>query len=349
MSRDTSSDDESDTSSDDESADDESAYDFDAEWGDDCDSQPQVQVDELTITRRNADFGISTTPTAPTSCVATSEVGQVAANPRLGEVEGNSRNVADIQRLWHQHATRAASLYPTSLWRVLNAVKLDSKQTQTSVLKACATMLSRSERKHWPRSRRQVDDKLSRTIGSFHARVMRRVNVDLTHHNLPGLNKHIAFTFIDPVFAWSVCAHKLSQTHDLHFKYKPLTHPSTGERLYGASVAHGDIMKEACRRCATAPALIGISYDSGQASRRRSYTPILVSVGNTDYCGMNSCVCIAYMPVIDCGDSVDGEILKQVMHELRQACIGAIVDVIEACGQHGFKCLLSEKSQDGSR
>ena len=338
---DESDDDESAEDFDDESDDDEADENFDGQSADDESADEQHdQVDVLAITRRHAGFGISR------SCVSTPEV-------RLGEVEGIPRNVAEIQRLWHEHAARASGLFPLSLWRVLSAVKLESKQTQTKVLQACSSILSRSERKKWPRSRRQVDERLNKRLGSFHTRVMRSIFVDLGHHNVPAVQKPIEFTFIDPVFAWSVCAQKLSQTHELHFKYKKLTHPCTGERLYGASVAHGDIMREACRKCSppqSAPALIGLSYDSGNASKRRSYTPIIVSVKNTDYCGMNSCVCIAYMPEIDCGASVKQEILKDIMHDLRQACIGAIVDVIEACGQHGFRCMLSEKSQvDGSR
>jgi hypothetical protein len=254
-----------------------------------------------------------------------------------------------VQSLWHEHAAQAAALYPASMWRMLNAVKLESKSTQTNVLRACVPLLSRTERSVWPPSRRRIDETLHKQLGSFHSRVIRQVSIDLSHLGVPGLNK-IPFRFIDPVFAWAVCAHKLSRAHELHFAYKPLTHPSTGERLFGASVAHGDIMREACLRCGpdSAPALMGISYDSGQASRRRSYTPIIVSVGNTDYCGLNSCICIAYMPVLDIGPAIDPEIAKEAMHQLRQACISVIVDVIESCGKTGFTCMLSEKSPDES-
>ena len=184
---------------------------------------------------------------------------------------------------------------------------------------------------------------MTRTLGTFHFRVMRRIQIDLSHHHLPGLHKPISFTFVDPLFAWSICAHKLSRAHQLHFTYKSRYHPDTGERLYGASISNGEIMKKASVR--TSPALFGISYDSGNASRRRSYSPILISVGNTDYNGMDTCTCIAYMPDLQLGSS---DAASKAMHEVRQACIGAIVDVLEAAGQFGFKCILSEKSPDGT-
>ena len=120
--------------------------------------------------------------------------------------------------------------------------------------------------------------------------------------------------------------------------------------MYGGSVASGEIMRVATRRCpiGTGPALFGLSWDSGQASRRRSYTPILVSIANTDYNGKDACVCIGYMPVINVGaysGSSKEEAVHQAMHELRQACIGAITDVIEASARHGFKCLLFEEDK----
>ena len=69
--------------------------------------------------------------------------------------------------------------------------------------------------------------------------------------------KAFAFDFIDPVYAWACCARRVSEKHELHFEYKEHLHPLTDERLYGASVAHGDIMKRACMQVSAEPALIG--------------------------------------------------------------------------------------------
>ena len=109
-------------------------------------------------------------------------------------------------------------------------------------------LLGAHEKERWPKTRRQVDEKMVKTVGSFHPRVMRRVRIDLSHINLTGLQKPILFTFLDPVFAWAVCADKLSDKHNLYFKYKALKHPESGELLYGSSVQNGMIMKKACER-----------------------------------------------------------------------------------------------------
>ena len=192
------------------------------------------------------------------------------------------RDVHIIQQLFQSHALAASKLYPKGLWRVLNSVNKESRGTQTAVLKACSKLLSSSERKFWPQSRRAVDRLISKRLGSFFPRVMRTIEIDLTHHNLTTIRSPIQFTYMDPVFAWANCAYELSKTNKLHFQYKPLYCPDSGELLYGSSVQHGEIMRQACLSRPGAPALFGVSFDAGQASRRRSYTPIMVSVGNCD-------------------------------------------------------------------
>ena len=97
-------------------------------------------------------------------------------------------------------------------------------------------MLTAQERKDWTKSRRQVDEKMAKNVGTFHPRVTRRVDIDLSHVSLAGLHKPISFTFIDPVFVWSVCAEKLSRKHKLYFEHKEHRHPVINELLYGASV-----------------------------------------------------------------------------------------------------------------
>ena len=83
-------------------------------------------------------------------------------------------------------------------------------------------------------------------------------------------------------------------------------------------------MRRACHQVPTEPALIGISYDAGQASKRRPYVPIVLSVANTDSRCSDACTCLGYMPVFDL-QAYSLPVRKAVMHDLRQACIGAII------------------------
>ena len=82
------------------------------------------------------------------------------------------------------------------------------------------------------------------------------------------------------------------------------------------------------------PALFGISWDGGAASKRRSYTPIIVSCGNTDSASCDTCQCIGYMPVIR------GDTDSDVRRILVQRCIGAVVKVINDSAESGFTCTL---------
>ena len=191
--------------------------------------------DLLSITRRRRDFGIL----LPNFVVQ--ETG----------VQTPARDISSIQELWREHAAAAAKLFPKSAWRILNAVHTESKTTQTKVLRAVVPLLSPGEKKFWPCSRKSIDDKFKR-LGSFFSRVTRRLRVDLSHHNLPGVGV-LSFTFMDPIYAWATCARKLSRTRKLHFEYRPRFHPSTNENLYGTSVSCGGIMLESVRRCPTAP------------------------------------------------------------------------------------------------
>ena len=84
------------------------------------------------------------------------------------------------------------------------------------------------------------------------------------------------------------------------------------------------------------PALFGISWDGGNASKRRSYTPILISVANTDSASPDTCVCVGYLPKLPPGVTKKKD--SDVRRELVQKCIGAIIKVINASAAAGFTC-----------
>ena len=84
------------------------------------------------------------------------------------------------------------------------------------------------------------------------------------------------------------------------------------------------------------PALFGISWDGGQASKRRSYTPIIVSVGNTDSASSDTCFCIGYLPTLVSSDAAARRILVQ-------RCIGSILEVVDMSSERGFTCILVDE------
>ena len=216
---------------------------YDTTSSSDDDLQPNVTTESaidgpstLTITRRMATFGTI--------------IEHIITDKNCVNVQKKeSRDICSMQTLWRDHAVAAGSLFPLATWRILDAVLAQSKVVQTKVLNAVVPMLNTSEKSTWPKSRKQVDDAIRKRVGSFHSRVIRRVTFDLSHTGVSALQKPLIFKFIDPVFAWSLCADKLRRKqHVLYFEYKELRNPNSGELLYGASVQNGQIMKKACDR-----------------------------------------------------------------------------------------------------
>jgi len=156
----------------------------------------------------------------------------------------------------------------------------------------------------------------------------------------------VKFTFVDPIYAWASTALRVSRCLPLHFQFCPLYNPNTHERLYGSSVQCGKVMEKSCARVQSrpvydatlrrGPALFGISWDGGQASKRRSYTPIIISVGNTDSASSDTCFCIGYLPTLRTSDSDARRILVQ-------RCIGSILKVLDTNSERGFTCILADE------
>ena len=65
---------------------------------------------------------------------------------RHRSTRGVPRDVRAQQASWYQYASNAAALYTPSMWRVLHAMKNESKATQSRVLLACRRMLPRAQR-----------------------------------------------------------------------------------------------------------------------------------------------------------------------------------------------------------
>ena len=220
------------------------------------------------------------------------------------------------------------------VWRVFSSVRRQSRVCQDAVLTAVGTTLGACFR---VRNRRKIDSLIAKA-GGFRCRIVGSVIV-----RVPGWT--CEFRFVDPVYAWVCAAKKMSEREVLKFRYEPRFN-ELGQRLYGTSVACGEIMRRACARVERkinwndselprGPALFGISWDGGNASKRRSYTPILISVGNTDSASPDTCVCVGYLPVLPPGMK-DSDLRRMIV----QKCIGEIIHIINDSEANGFTCTL---------
>ena len=303
--------------------------------------------DVLTISRRDGNFGCD----VPTLAVV-QEVVQDHHQPR---------QVHLLQQLWQEHVNAIMSSSTVDMWRVFCSVRRQTRVCQSAVLRAVRPVLNHEDKKRWPLDRRQLDVLVAKA-GGFNSRVIRTVKIEIK-------GGPVEFVFLDPVYAWCSTAFGCSREMPLLFRYVARVDPATNQRMFGTSVQCGEIMRKACERVNSrlfcvflltisllclrspapvcdcrarvnenprGPALFGISWDGGQCSKRRSYTPIIISVANTDSSSTVTCRCIGYMPTL----SQDAD--SDVRRELVQRCIGAIISVINACAKTGFTCNLHD-------
>lgn len=292
-----------------------------------------VPPDPLTITRRSRHYGIM----AVQCPVMDVDVKLPVANPP------DPRRIDKLQALWAEYVHSVYVQSQPEMWRVFCAVQAQSRVVQSDVLRCTRKAVDPLFRPRWPKDRRQVDQ-LVKKCGGFRSRIMRTVKIDMRDS---GIHDQLQFEFVDPIYAWATTAFRVSERGPLHFKAQPFFNDA-GERLYGDSVQGGEVLFKACERVQgripwddklpRGPALFGLSWDAGNASKRRSYTPIIVSVGNTDSTSCDTCFCIAYLPTLPVGTDSD------VRRLLVQRCISAITKTLDENAERGFVCMLSNGS-----
>ena len=89
------------------------------------------------------------------------------------------------------------------------------------------------------------------------------------------------------------------------------------------------------------PMLIGISYDGGNITSTSSACPFAVTVGNTNYGGLDAAATIMYMPSLDVfGSNRDTENFRLARHHLYQEIVVSVVGVVERVQRNGVVCSL---------
>ena len=151
-----------------------------------------------------------------------------------------------LQQLWRTHVQEVVKSSDVHMWRVFCSVRTETRVCQSSVLRAVRPMVDPLLRASWPKDRRALD-RLIANAGGFRSRILRSVKIDMTDVG----HDAFQFTFIDPLYAWASAALRLSHNMPVHFQFRPLHDPDTGERLYGTSVKCGEVMKQACARVKT--------------------------------------------------------------------------------------------------
>ena len=290
------------------------------------------------ITRRQKEFGkIRQKKNKKTEAVATDTTTDAVPLPQPPVRARNGahapRQIHVLQRMRAKYVNKIFASAPPMVWRMFSSVRRESRVCQDRVMSAAGKMVGPT---FTVRTRRKIDA-LILQAGGFRCRVMSSVMINV-------IGMQCEFFFLDPVYAWAMAAKKMSEKEPLFFDFEPRFN-NLGQRLYGTSVACGEVMRLACERVNAkkiwhagtkrGPALFGISWDGGNASKRRAYTPILISVGNSDSASPDTCVCVGYLPELPTFIK-DNDVRRVVV----QKCIGEIIKVVNASADNGFTCTL---------
>lgn len=89
------------------------------------------------------------------------------------------------------------------------------------------------------------------------------------------------------------------------------------------------------------PMLLGISYDAGNINNTSSACPFAVTVGNTNYGGLDAAATIMYMNHLEVfGANRDTEKFRLARHHLYQEIVASVVGVVERVQRNGVVCSL---------
>ena len=176
----------------------------------------------LTITRRVADYGIEAA-----TCFF------LRTSPLKKDVVYEPRRIEHLQALWEEYVKKVFDVSEATMWRVFCSVRTETRVVQTAVLRAVRHTVDPLFLHRWPKSRRALDLMISK-CGGFRTRIIRSQRIILS-------DIAVKFQFVDPIYAWTSTASRVSEFAELHFNSKTYF-SEAGERLYGRSVQSGDVL-----------------------------------------------------------------------------------------------------------
>jgi len=252
-----------------------------------------------------------------------------------------ARMFMQTQKIYEEYLQQIRQLFSDNFWRVFAGLYDLNSGYIDRALKATRSVFVRDVegKKKFPISVRSILRSTLSAVGDFQSHVMHSITVDLRQFNLPGI-PNCRFHFVNPLWAWVQAVNDMvSAGHTLHLKPKVMVHEETRERMYGAGVQFGDVLKFATSKTprGSNPALFGISFDGGDSGvGDRSVYPVTVSALNFNGANTMACFLVGFLPVLAVSKSFkeDDAYLDVRAHVLQQ-CIGAIVDELEKIARSG--------------
>ena len=252
-----------------------------------------------------------------------------------------ARDYSYMQQKWIEYVQAAHSCCSSEFWRIQQTLLNQTTVCKDAVQNAVKAMVSHKARQPaWPNSTRTLKKLLQRKAGRFWDNVLHTETIDLSSYKLPGIT-NVKFEFVDPVYVWLERANAMYDAGiEMHWTPCSMTHPQSGEEVFGAGVQYGYILREATKRvpAGAKAALFNLSWDGGSTGfGSRSAVPICVQVMNTNSA---SAVCIGlvgYLPYVEVPEVYkgNGNYVKARDHVL-QTCIGHVLRCINNSSRRGF-------------
>ena len=275
-------------------------------------------------------------------------------NPLRHQVNPHmTKNLVPMQQLWNSHVQAVHNLCSKQFWSLFNVVNTEKGACADAVLKWTKKMLQSQPvvtvplGHSWPSSRRSLRDRINRKAGLFwdNVTIATRINMGKYAHLF---NAKVSFNFVDPLFVWLRQANRLiKKGYKLEFDAKILRHPTSGAEMYGSGVQYGWLMRSAKQSMPAGGkgAFMNLSWDSGFTGYSgRSSAPICLQVMNCNSAPEISLGLLGYVPHLETSDGwLDTDELRDAKFHLLQECVAAIVRVIEAHAENGFKGVLGDE------
>ena len=139
----------------------------------------------------------------------------------------NTYKLHEVQDAFETYCAQLQDIYSIDFWRILSSVYRERAGVIDRVLKRTRDVFvpSRSEKKRFPATVRDIRAATLRECGNFPSYVLHEVTINVAEFDLPGDIQSVHFQFVNPLWAWVGAANEMIRHgHVMHFEPKRMVH-----------------------------------------------------------------------------------------------------------------------------
>ena len=150
-----------------------------------------------------------------------------------------STNYGALVSAFHKYCSWVLASRPHKFWSLFLATRHHPQDDQRQLLELVRNIFK--VKQIWCSDKRAVRYLLDSK--PFWPLVTYTYTCDLTEFRVPGLGV-VTYTFLDPIFAWTVQARKLCRKYELLFRYREAHKKGTDQKTWGSCVSCGEAMRQ---------------------------------------------------------------------------------------------------------